>query len=172
MDKSKEAEEGNRKAKRIQSQSEQLKGGGGGAQGKSCKGYLYYSSTLKSNGINPRCIGIPRTLPQVPSYVVGQSEAEASREGRALLDFYYACAGYSVYVNKDHSSDKGVTKRELPVCLGLELLVDRRVNSQTSSAPADAYSREDGRELQSPHPRTHKPAHTLGDDFLDRQANS
>lgn len=33
-------------------------------KGKSCKGYLYYSSSLKSHHRNPRCIGIPRALPQ------------------------------------------------------------------------------------------------------------
>ena len=51
----------NEKLKQIQNQ-----GGGGGSnlKGKSCKGYLYYSSTLKSNVTNPRCIGIPRTLRQ------------------------------------------------------------------------------------------------------------
>jgi hypothetical protein len=48
------------KRKQIQNEG----GGGSNLKGKSCKGYLYYSSTLKSNGINPRCIGIPRSLPQ------------------------------------------------------------------------------------------------------------
>lgn len=33
-------------------------------KGKSCKGYLYYNSTLKSKGRNPRCVGISRTLQQ------------------------------------------------------------------------------------------------------------
>ncbi|CAH8320298.1 unnamed protein product [Eruca vesicaria subsp. sativa] len=57
------------------------------AKGRSCKGYLYYSSTLKSKDKHPRCVGIPRSLPQVPGYVVGQSEAEASKEGRTLTNF-------------------------------------------------------------------------------------
>ncbi|KAJ9172705.1 hypothetical protein P3X46_015916 [Hevea brasiliensis] len=142
-------------------------GGGGGSKGKSCKGYLYYSSYLKSNGNNPRCIGIPRTLQQVPNYIVGQSEVEASKEGRTLADFYYACAGYSVYISKDHSTDKQVTKTQLPVCVGLELLVDRRVaNADNASAPAHVHGREGGREIHQP--RTHKPAHATGDDFLSR----
>ncbi|THU73836.1 hypothetical protein C4D60_Mb04t27040 [Musa balbisiana] len=34
-------------------------------RGKSCKGCLYYSSRLKSDGHNPVCVGIGRTLPQV-----------------------------------------------------------------------------------------------------------
>lgn len=36
---------------------------------KSCKGYLYYNSVLKSHHRNPRCIGIPRTLPQGYEFV-------------------------------------------------------------------------------------------------------
>lgn len=35
-------------------------------RGKSCKGCLYYSSRLKSDGHNPVCVGIGRTLPQGP----------------------------------------------------------------------------------------------------------
>ncbi|KAJ0907908.1 hypothetical protein HanRHA438_Chr07g0304481 [Helianthus annuus] len=33
-------------------------------KGKSCKGCLYYSSTLKSNSRNPVCVGITRSLPK------------------------------------------------------------------------------------------------------------
>lgn len=33
-------------------------------RGKSCKGTLYYSSLLKSKGINPRCVGFTRSLQQ------------------------------------------------------------------------------------------------------------
>eukprot|EP00258_Populus_trichocarpa_P040024 XP_024456043.1 uncharacterized protein LOC18099226 [Populus trichocarpa] len=159
------------KRKQIQNEG----GGGSNLKGKSCKGYLYYSSTLKSNGINPRCIGIPRSLPQIPNYV-GQSEVEASKDGRTLIDFYYGCAGYSVYVNKDLSTDKQVAKTELPVCVGLELLVDRRVASEDSaSAPAHIHHKEDGGELpqlqprrELPQPRAHKPVISAADDFLSR----
>ncbi|WCJ32568.1 hypothetical protein M5689_013985 [Euphorbia peplus] len=141
---------------------------GGDLKGKSCKGYLYYSSVLKSTSKNPRCIGIPRTLHKVPNYIVGQSEAEASKDGRTLVDFYYGCAGYSVYVNsKDHSADKQVTKTQLPVCVGLELLVDRRVpNTETASSPAPVHGREDGQEF--PLPRKQKPAQSAGDEFFSR----
>lgn len=59
----------------------------------------------------------------MPNYVVGQSQVEASKEGRNLLDFYYACLGYSVYMTeKDSSADKQGAKTELPVCVGLEVL--------------------------------------------------
>jgi hypothetical protein len=44
-----------------QSQSEVK---GSNPKGKSCKGYLYYHSALKSKARNPRCIGISRTLQQ------------------------------------------------------------------------------------------------------------
>lgn len=58
----------------------------------------------------------------VPDYVVGQSEAEASKEGRTLADFYYGCLGYSVYMtDKDSSAIKQHTKTQLPVCVGLEV---------------------------------------------------
>lgn len=69
----------------------------------------------------------------VPNYVIRHSELEASEDGRVLIDFYYACVGYSVYKNvnavstdmlpnvNDVSTDKGVTRRQLPVCFGLEV---------------------------------------------------
>ncbi|OMO74404.1 hypothetical protein CCACVL1_16768 [Corchorus capsularis] len=93
-----------------------------GVKGKSCKGCLYYSSALKSKSQNPTCVGIPRTLHQVPSYIIGESELEASKEGRTLLDFKYACVGYSVFLkNKEDSSTNQPPKQvELPFCVGLE----------------------------------------------------
>ncbi|KAJ9147003.1 hypothetical protein P3X46_029212 [Hevea brasiliensis] len=167
MDGNKQVGGRDEKAEKNQNQIEA--GGEGGSKGKSCKGYLYYSSTLKSNDTNPRCIGIPRTLQQVPNYIVGQSEDKASKEGRTLTDFYYGCIGYSVYVSKDHSTDKQkqAAKTQLPVCVGLELLVDRRVvTSDNASAPAHVHGREDGLEIHQP--QTPKPVHAAGDDFLSR----
>ncbi|CAL5326444.1 unnamed protein product [Camellia sinensis] len=88
---------------------------------KSCKGCLLYSSTLNSNSRNPLCLGILRSLPQVPRHIVGESEVDASREGRSLAEFKYACVGYSVYSNgKDPTADVQETQAELPVCVGLE----------------------------------------------------
>uniref|UniRef100_A0A5B6ZZK5 DUF8204 domain-containing protein n=1 Tax=Davidia involucrata TaxID=16924 RepID=A0A5B6ZZK5_DAVIN len=137
----------------------------GSKKGKSCKGCLYYSSTLKSNSRNPLCVGITRTLPQVPRYIVGESEVEASKEGRSLTDFKYACVGYSVYPDgKDPSTDRE-TQTELPVCVGIEVLVDKRVGT-ADSIPAHVHNREDGHGF--PQPRTHKPAHSIGDEFLSR----
>ncbi|KAK4346904.1 hypothetical protein RND71_033243 [Anisodus tanguticus] len=130
-------------------------------QGKSCKGCLYYSSTFKSNSRNPLCLGLSRSLPQVPRYIVGESEKEASKEGRSLTDFRYACVGYSVYLDqKSRSTDVQEAQTELPVCVGLEnkygevrnlflleVLVDKRPTSADAvpahtPAPAHAHNRE------------------------------
>ncbi|KAF5960953.1 hypothetical protein HYC85_002162 [Camellia sinensis] len=171
---------------------------------KSCKGCLYYSSSFKSNARNPLCVGITRSLPQAPHYIVGESEMEASRDGRSFADFKYACVGYSVYSNgKVSSADMKETQTELPVCVGLEVLVDRRVNT-ADPVPAHVHTKEAPRARRGlnfgpdvgvvgflanalwvltllrgntlwwilsgfPQPRTHKPAHSVGDEFLGRQ---
>ncbi|KAG0459035.1 hypothetical protein HPP92_022163 [Vanilla planifolia] len=131
---------------------EEPSGGGGGDQskstgvsssyrGKSCKGCLYYSSAFKSNARNPLCVGIGRTLPQVPNYIVGESEMEATNDGRNLLDFKYACVGYSVYLDKNEDKrEKERIKQNCHSC-GLELLVDRRASS-SSNAPARVHNKE------------------------------
>lgn len=63
---------------------------------------------------------------------------EASKEGRTLTDFRYGCVGYSLYADQKGENINGQgTQTELPVCIGLEILVDRRVNA-TDSAPAPA----------------------------------
>ncbi|MQL98698.1 hypothetical protein Taro_031414, partial [Colocasia esculenta] len=126
---------------------------GAAKKGKSCKGYLYYSSQLKSQSRKPICVGITRTLQQgrprstvlrplilavslvgvlavdsfravsrfVPGYMVGESELEASKEGRNLSDFKYSCVGYSVFTdNKDDPSENGEKHAELPFCVGVE----------------------------------------------------
>ncbi|XP_052190097.1 uncharacterized protein LOC127799891 isoform X2 [Diospyros lotus] len=112
---------------------------------KSCKGCLYYSSTFKSDSRSPLCVGLTRSLPRVPNHIVGESEMEASREGRSLADFKYACVGYSVYSDgKDPSIE---TKSELPVCVGLEILVDKRVNTN-DSVPAPVHNKEDSLEMR------------------------
>ncbi|CAL5326452.1 unnamed protein product [Camellia sinensis] len=156
---------------------------------KSCKGCLLYSSTLNSNSRNPLCLGILRSLPQVPRHVVGESEVDASREGRSLAEFKYACVGYSVYSNgKDPTADVQETQAELPVCVGLEVLYDKKVNA-ADSVPAHVHSREvlvlhciskaldiagyNFRRLTSnargfPQPRIQKPAYSVGDEFLSR----
>ncbi|CAL1394575.1 unnamed protein product [Linum trigynum] len=154
----------------------QKPGEGGGAaagcvEGKSCKGYLYYSSVLKSSGNNPRCIGIPRTLPSGTNIGVEHQ----SNEEKDLHDFYYGCAGYSVYVTGDHLVDREESKTRLPVCIGLELLVNKKVTTSSASAPgpapALAHHRQDGRN-DSPRPQLPKPMQPPTDDFLTRFTRS
>ncbi|XP_072966978.1 uncharacterized protein [Typha angustifolia] len=151
---------------------ESANGGGGGDpphnknpsvhKGKSCKGCLYYSSLLKSGDRKPVCLGISRTLPQVPSYVVGESEIEATKDGRKLSEFKYACVGYSVLLdNKDNPSVKTQNRAELPFCVGIELLVDK-TTSTAGHAPSHAH-----KEARS-QPQVHKPAHSSGEEFLLR----
>ncbi|KAL9414776.1 hypothetical protein AB3S75_043110 [Citrus x aurantiifolia] len=144
-------------------------------KGKSCKGCLYYSSALKSNSHNPICVGIPRTLNEVPGYIVGETELEASKEGRTLKDFKYGCVGYSVFLdNKDSSTDKRDSKEaELPFCVGLEVLLDRSP-STANHVPAHVRKSEEShsfpqpRSQPQPQPRTYKPAPFPGDEYWNR----
>ncbi|MCL7022988.1 hypothetical protein MKW94_010767 [Papaver nudicaule] len=160
--------------------------GGGGFKGKSCKGCLYYSSIRKSKERRPLCVGISRTLQLVPSHIVGESEAEASKEGRSLTDFKYACVGYSVHMDakdKDPSTNPLGKRAELPFCIGIELLVDKRPVKATAGhapghapahvpgrapahAPAHARKTEDGQPF--PQPQSGKPPLPAGEEFLPR----
>lgn len=134
-------------------------------KGKSCRGTLYYSSVLKSKGRAPRCFGLSSSLKQVPSYIVSESEAEAAKEGRTLTDFRYSCLGYSVHLDKEDGSNDGKKPRAtLPVCVGIELLVDKRIAGPASSG--HPHSREDVHGV--PQPQPHKPVQPIGDDFLTK----
>ncbi|XP_068646493.1 uncharacterized protein [Aristolochia californica] len=130
---------------------------------KSCKGCLYYSSILRSDGRNPRCVGLPKTLNTVPGpNLVGESEMEASKEGRNLSDFKYVCVGYSVFLENNGSpTELQTTKAELPFCVGLEVLIDRRVSS-SDGVHTHANNREDGHTFSKP------KAHPMGEEFLTR----
>ncbi|KAF3435784.1 hypothetical protein FNV43_RR22876 [Rhamnella rubrinervis] len=136
-----------------------------GSMGKSCKGCLYYSSLQKSKSKNPTCAGISRTLQQVPSYIVGETELEASKEGRSLTDFKYACVGYSVFLNKNDSSKDPQNKQaELPFCVGLEVLLDKR----PANHDATHSNKSEEKVGAIPPPRTYKPPHSTGDEYLNR----
>ncbi|XP_031477821.1 uncharacterized protein LOC116248922 [Nymphaea colorata] len=137
-------------------------------KGKSCKGCLYYSSLLKSKHRNPLCVGVSRALPQVPNYVIGESELEASKEGRSLADFKYACVGYSVYLDKkDSPAGQQGDQAELPFCVGIELLVDKRAtNTEHLPSHVNNNTKEDAPVFSQP--RTYKPPHSIGDEFLNR----
>lgn len=135
---------------------------------KSCKGCLYYSSQLKTKHRNPLCVGFSRALQQVPNYVEVGSDIEASHEGRSLEDFKYACVGYSAYANKKDTPADQHRQAELPYCVGIELLVDRRASAGTPVREHEhAHRKEDTPVLPRP-PSTHRPPHTIGDEFLGR----
>ncbi|KAG4988333.1 hypothetical protein JHK85_031316 [Glycine max] len=138
-----------------------------GSKGKSCKGCTYYSSLHKAKSKNPTCVGFSRTLQQVPPFVVGESELEASKEGRSLTNFKYACVGYSVYLdNKDSSADSQDKTAKLPFCVGLEVVLEEKAsNSHAGHVPA-THKTED--EHAAPQPRRYiPPNHTT--EFLNRQ---
>lgn len=71
---------------------------------------------------------------------------EEPKEGRGLTDFRYACVGYSLYADRKGENSNGQeTRTELPVCVGLEVLVDRRVNTADStSAPMTHIHNREG----------------------------
>ncbi|XP_076955443.1 uncharacterized protein LOC143630269 [Bidens hawaiensis] len=134
-------------------------------KGKSCKGCLYYSSTLKSSSKNPLCLGFTRSLPKVAQYYVGESEMEASKEGRSLADFRYGCLGYSVYSDiKNQPGHVQETQKELPVCVGIEVLVDRKVTNANS--PSTHAHTKDNHAI--PQPRVNRPPQSTSDDFFSR----
>ncbi|XP_019464849.1 PREDICTED: uncharacterized protein LOC109363161 isoform X1 [Lupinus angustifolius] len=142
----------------------------GGSKGKSCKGCAYYSSVHKAKSKNPTCVGFSRTLPQaVPPYVVGETELEASKEGRTLTNFKYACIGYSVYLdNKDSSADSKDKTAKLPFCVGLEVVLEEKQStSPVGHVPAHARKTEE-HEHATPQPRRYKPPGTTPEEFLNR----
>lgn len=47
---------------------------------------------------------------------------EASKEDRHLADFRYACAGYSMYLDRIKEDPSQKNTLELPVCVGLEVI--------------------------------------------------
>ncbi|XP_022146105.1 uncharacterized protein LOC111015399 [Momordica charantia] len=155
----------------LQNQTPNLSSNGDGgakdSKGKSCKGCLYYSSLQKSKSKTPTCIGLSKTLEQVPNYVVGETELEASKEGRNLTDFKYACVGYSVYLEKKDSSDDVPNKQaELPFCVGLEVLLDKRPAEHSHAHTHIHDKTEDSPAF--PQPRNYKPSYSAGDEYLNR----
>ncbi|KAI3898790.1 hypothetical protein MKW92_027278 [Papaver armeniacum] len=136
------------------------------------------------------------TYLRLPSHIVGESEVEASKEGRRLTDFKYACVGYSVHMDgkdKDPSMNLDAGERnpstpqgkhsELPFCFGLRLeffhffmcflLVDERPAAATAGhAPghvpgrASAYAPAHARKTEA---QPSKPLQPAAEEFLPRQ---
>lgn len=140
-------------------------------KGKSCKGCLYYSSMLKSRGYNPICVGIPRSIPQVPNYVVDEPKEEALEKEHDLRKFRYGCAGYSIFVhNRDGQGDESEGKTLLPYCRGLELLVDIKLVEErklSSAEQAPARVSKDAAATHS-HQGQQRPAPLARQEFLER----
>ncbi|KAJ3692754.1 hypothetical protein LUZ60_011849 [Juncus effusus] len=146
-------------------------GGAGDAEvrkGKSCKGCLYYSSMLNSGARNPVCLGISRSLPQVPGHMVGESESEAKRQGHNLSEFKYSCIGYSVFLenikndnNLNNNGEKSEKQVELPFCVGIEILADKRPSH--ADLPAHVH-RDDNKS----HAKSRVPRTIGGEEFLGR----
>ncbi|TVU01114.1 hypothetical protein EJB05_53438 [Eragrostis curvula] len=138
--------------------------GGGVVKGKSCKGCLYFSSVLRSRSRGPVCVGVTRAIPEVPERLVGEIELEAIREGRNLSDFKYACVGYSIYLDDKENPMGKREKRaqaQLPICVGVELLADRRAPFKEGLSKKDA-----------PQPRRYKPGHAGDGFFIKFQRNA
>ncbi|XP_076916496.1 uncharacterized protein LOC143576244 [Bidens hawaiensis] len=90
---------------------------------------------------------------------------EASKEGRCLADFRYGCVGYSVYSdNKNQPGPVQETQKELPVCVGIEVLVDRKVTNANS--PSTHAHTKDNHSI--PQPRVNRPPQSASDDFFSR----
>ncbi|RLM55243.1 hypothetical protein C2845_PM10G20740 [Panicum miliaceum] len=102
---------------------------------------------------------------KVSERMIGEFELEAIQEGRNLSDFKYACVGYSIYLD-DKETSMGVHDKkahaQLPVCVGVELLADRR--APVNKAPS--YNKKEAPQPQ-PQPHRYKPGHA-GDDFLTK----
>ncbi|XP_038707461.1 uncharacterized protein LOC120002743 isoform X2 [Tripterygium wilfordii] len=100
----------------------------------------------------------------LPNYIVGETKSEASKEGRNLADFKYACVGYSIYLeNKDSLTDQKNRPAELPFCVGVEVLLDKRP-STAGHVPAHVHKSGDGATVPEHRPTTH----STGEDFLSR----
>eukprot|EP00246_Nothoceros_aenigmaticus_P007554 TRINITY_DN2144_c0_g1_i1.p1 TRINITY_DN2144_c0_g1~~TRINITY_DN2144_c0_g1_i1.p1 ORF type:complete len:240 (-),score=38.25 TRINITY_DN2144_c0_g1_i1:23-742(-) len=154
-------------------------------KGRSCTGCLFYSNTLRDSGRNPICIGVSRAESQSGYGVMGETEWEVTKDGKKLGDFKYACVGYSSH--REQTSSPGAApslppegQAELPLCVGLEFLVDKR--NRHGLAPAEEQGdglpnpelQRDGWRDNGGHSNTghHAPAsarpHLSDDDFPSR----
>ncbi|MBA0832395.1 hypothetical protein Goarm_016790 [Gossypium armourianum] len=162
--------ERSREKERKQNLEKENKGGNENENGtvKSCKGFLFYSSALKSHNRDPLCIGIPRSLPQglffslLPLFYsfiftyhnVGLAEVKAHRNSAVVEDFSFVCAGYSLFMSKNEGSiTKDGTKPQLPHCRGLAYLQHLAPpNPNPASAPAHVHSKGAVEPLRSQFP--------------------
>lgn len=119
-----------------ESGGEASRGGPHPPQGRSCRGLIYFSSSRKSNGRNPLCLGLSRPEDQVHNYIAGKSEQDATKDGKSLLDFKYACVGYSIHRDNQAATGSGSESdkhAELPLCMGIEMMAERRAPEGTTA---------------------------------------
>ncbi|KAG0447224.1 hypothetical protein HPP92_028409 [Vanilla planifolia] len=99
---------------------EEPSGGGGGDQSKTPGVSSSYRESLARVASTTRQPSNPTLatlyvsasaglFPQVPNYIVGESEMEATNDGLNLLDFKYACVGY--FYTWIKNEDKGRRER-------------------------------------------------------------
>ncbi|KAL3679309.1 hypothetical protein R1sor_022265 [Riccia sorocarpa] len=143
-----------------------------GDKSRSCRGCLLYSSSLKDRGHNPVCIGLSRAETRVYS-MMGDSERDARKDGRRLADFKYACIGYSIHRDAKHASGDPADAADLPLCVGVEFLADRRPQAATTGAVEQSRSDEEGPAPIMPRPQSSvRPPATIGgisgDEFATR----
>ncbi|KAL9683448.1 hypothetical protein QQ045_015270 [Rhodiola kirilowii] len=76
-------------------------------------------------------VQIPRKRKSFPNYISEETEAEWCKTGQQLVDFRNACIGYSVYMEKKGvSGDQRNKQPDLPFCVGMEVLLDKRLWNQ------------------------------------------
>ncbi|KAF7841046.1 uncharacterized protein G2W53_003344 [Senna tora] len=138
-----------------------------GFEVKSCKGGLYYSSALKSKSKNPKCVGFSRSLQQVSSPSDG-TQLDASKKDLSRTEFKYACVGYSVYLdNKDSSADQLEKIAKLPICIGLEVLLEKEPTTAASGNAPTPNQKNEERGQAIPQ-RRYKPPSTRMEEYFNR----
>lgn len=137
---------------------------------RSCRGLLYFSSSRDAKALNPLCVGFSRPEDRVKNYTAGKSEQDATKEGKALLDFKYACLGYSLH-RENQATTSGVQldkHAELPICMGIEILAERRATQGASPTRQEhVHQKEDHKNIEAtpvlPRPPTSvRPPNIIG----------
>lgn len=100
---------------------------------RACIGCLFYSSFLRDSNQNPTCYGFSRTIPN--SY-------RTLEERKATKDFKYGCVGYGLHKEAMPTGSPNAKPPEglgeLPLCVGIELLADRRPVSEGQDSKEEA----------------------------------
>lgn len=102
---------------------------------RSCRGLLYFSSSKKISSRNPVCFGLSRPEHSAPT--AWKSEQDPIKDGKTLLDFKYACVGYSVHHDNQAMTSGNIQSEkhgELPFCMGIEVLAERGASQGRSAS--------------------------------------